>query len=187
MRTTIDAQEAKVLFALLAFSIVWIALVIPFITSNSMFLSLNPVISFFLFNLGFLLISIAIFGTILSMTIDQDFNWKNAFKNGLLAFLSFSFCLDIWSPPFAIDAQGNELISNSATGINAAGDRMWAYIFNSLFPWLKPIQIPVLNMSLLFVATYALVPLLMAVIAAIIFSKGKFFKWLNIGGVQNVQ
>lgn len=183
----LEHEELKILGGLLIFSLLWIALAVPFVTSNPLFTSQNSVIQYFLFNFGFIIASIVVFGTIITMVLEKKYSYKDAFINGLSLWLSFSFILDIFMPPYAIDALGNEIITGNSTGINASTDKMFAFIFNSILPQLKSIVIPFLNVSFLYLAVYVFVPVLTAFIVALVLSKGNFIKWFNLGGVPNVK
>ncbi len=178
--TRLEKGEIKILLALSVFSIMWIAVAIPFITTNSFFTSLNPVFAYALFNLGFIILTSITFGTVFAI-LKHNYDIWSAFSNGIVVWLSFSWVIDMYQPPYFLDMQGNEIISNVSTGANASVDAMWAFAFNSLVPSLKPATIPFLNISLLFIAVYGFVPLMTVLIAAYVLTEGQLVKFIGIG------
>lgn len=186
-KAKIETAELKILGGITAFAIIYILFIAPVITTNKSFLSLNPIFQYLIFNFGFMLISIAVFGTIISMEVRKEFDWKGAILDGVATFFAFSFILDLWQPPFFLDIQGNQIISGDATAVNTSVDAMWAFIVNTVFPGFKMTMIPFLNISLLYLTIYIFVPILTAIIASLILSKGQFFKWFSFGGVGNAQ
>ena len=183
----IDAREMKMLLGLLAFALIWSIFLIPYLTTNAAFNSLNPVLQYIFVNLGTIFIVVVTFGTIFTLAKNK-FSLVEMFKDGAAMWFSFSFAADMWQPPYAIDLLGNDLITDPATGINSAVDRVWVYIFNTITPGIKEfiVNIPVINyrFSMLFLAVYLVVPVITAILAAYVLSNGKFFNWFSFGGVN---
>jgi len=174
-KAALDATEIKVLVILTAVAILWVALVIPFISSNPEFLSLNPIFQYFVLNLGIILLSVITIGTVLTVALEHEYSIKAGFINGVTAFLSFSFVIDMWESPYAYDVSGHQAITGA--GVTSSVDYMWGYIWTSIFPGVR-------DTTILFVLVYAVVPILAVLFAALVLSKGRFLKWLNIGGVS---
>ena len=182
----IDAGERKVLLAISILAVIWIIFVIPFTTSSPSFVSLNNVYAYFIFNLGFILLSVVIFGTIMA-TFKDKFSYWNAIMDGLASWFSYSFVLDNWSPPYFIDIHGNQVIQSVGTGVNASVDAMLTYVVNYLFPSFQGITVPLINISWLYIAVYLIIPFLTVIIAAMVLTRGQFFRWVGHGGEKNAR
>jgi len=177
----LQSSELRTLMALLAFAVIWTVIVMPFIQTQSAITTLNPIFQYFLFNLGFIILSIVVFG-IIYRVVKKHYDMKKAFSRGISAWFGVSFIYDMWSPPYVIDYQGNLVQMGDASAVNATVDMMWAFIFQSLFPAIATIRVPLVDLSMLYVAVYGLVPALTVLAMALIFTEGKFKKMVNLGG-----
>ena len=178
----IDKEEWKIIAGLAAFSAVWILFVVPYLTGSADWNSMNPVLQYMLYNLGFILFTVASFGAILTMAFKQKFNTSNAFRNGISSWLGFSWVIDMWQPPNYIDTMGNVVITNAAALPNTSVDGMFVYIFDTLMPFLKTTVVPFFNVSAEWVVVYMAVPLLTVTMVAYILSNGQFRTWMNQKG-----
>jgi len=172
----ITSQETRIIIAMLVFALIWVIFVIPFISNNSQFQNLIPPFQYIIFNLGYILISVVTFGTLFSIMMQKSYNFGKAILYGLSLWFSFSLIFDMWQPPFAIDSQGNDVILNNSSLINASVDRSFVYFFNTFFPSIKTTIIPVINYSLLYILVYGFIPILGVIIAAAGLSNGAFVK-----------
>lgn len=172
----ITSQETRIILAMLVFALVWVIFIIPFLSTNSQFQSLIPPFQYIIYNIGYILISVVSFGTIFSLLTQKSYNFGKAIVYGFSIWISFSFVFDMWQPPFVIDTQGNDVVLNSSSFINASIDRTFVYLFNTFLPNVKTTIIPIFNYSLLYVLVYGLVPILGILIAAIGLSNGTFVK-----------
>lgn len=170
-----EPEETNTLLALSIFAVFWSLVGIPFITSNPDFVSLNPVLQYVLSNLSLIVASVVVFGTVLTFLLEREYDIQSGIVNGLVAWLGFSFILDMWESPFAWDLSGKQLIFGA--GVTSSVDYMWGYIFLTLFPQIA-------NTSLLYLAVYGLVPILTVAVGALVLTKGQFLSWFNFGGVN---
>lgn len=175
MSRIFEPAERKIIIALSIFAILWSVVAIPFIAGNEGFNSLNPILQYLIANLSLIIASVVIIGTILTMALEHDYDLKGGIINGLTAWLSFSFIIDMWESPFAYDVGGHQAISGA--GVTSSVDYMWGYIFSTIFPQIA-------NTPLLFLAVYGLVPIMTVIFAALVLSKGQFLSWFNFGGVN---
>lgn len=172
----ITSQETRIILAMLVFALLWVIFVIPFLSTSSQFQSLIPPFQYIIFNLGYILISVVTFGTLFSIMTNKSYNFKKAVIYGLSLWFSFSLIFDMWQPPFAIDQQGNDVVLNNSSLINASVDKSFVYLFNTFLPTAKTTVIPIINYSLLYILVYGFVPILGVIIAAIGLSNGAFMK-----------
>jgi hypothetical protein len=182
MSNSINRKELEVIAGWTLFSLLLIAFVVPFITMNVWFTSQNPVLQYLLFNLGFISLACATFGVAFSFVFLRKFDIIKAFEGGLALWLSFSFVVDMWQPPYYLSQAGQPLITNTASGIGASVDAMWAWIFNSVIPSLAGMT--VFGISMLYMAVYVFVPLATLLFSAFLLSDGQFFKWVGLRGVK---
>lgn len=188
-----EPGEIKALIGLLVFSIAYIAFAIPLITSNEWFVSLSPIFAYPIYNVGFILLVILTFGLVFSI-LKHKYSIKEAFKNGIISWISFSFILDVLQAPFFINLQGETVITNAQSGVNTAVDAFWVTIFRTILPSVQTIQFPtinpdilthfgtaplIVNASFLFVLVYGVIPILSLLIAAYFLTEGEFLKVFN--------
>lgn len=176
----LDKSKLKIIIPIALIAILWILLVVPFLTTNDTFISLNPLVQYILVNVAFLGLSVSF----MASTSKSDKTLKTSIMNGIIIFFIFSFVFDLVAPPYALDTQGNLTMENPNILAGGTPDRLWAYILDGLFPVLKAINIPILNISLIYVVMYIGIPLLTLLVAALILTKAKFKK--AIKGGQNV-
>lgn len=96
------------LVVIAVFSLIWVNLVIPEFASSLEFASLNPVVQYFAYNLGYVAVTSIVFG------LPFAFAGKRAFRRviidmlevGLVSFLVFSLFFDMNQPPMWLNDQG---------------------------------------------------------------------------------
>lgn len=179
--SAIDQSKIKIIVSIALFALVWNILIINFLANWDSFKQINPVFQYILYNLGFVALSIATIGVVLSLVRKKHLDLKTAIIDGILSFLLFSLVFDLWQPPFAYDAQGNSLIKDSKSLIGASVDEMLGYVFISLFPNIQKTMIPFINVSFLYVAIYILVPVVWTILIAVALMRGEFIKWAKTG------
>lgn len=177
-------SEIKVAVGVILFSLLWILLALPIFSHDATFLALNPIIQYFIINLGFICLSIAIFGVVFNLIITKEHNIVGSIVKGLALWFSFSFVIDMLQPPYTIATNGQSAITNPEALASASPDAMWAYIFGQVLPEsLKTLSIPFVNISLIYLLVYIGIPLLTVLMVAIGLSEGEFLKWVR-GGVN---
>lgn len=178
-KNKIDHEEWKIIAGLFVFSAIWVLLVVPYLINSPAWNSQNPIVQYVLYQMGYISLSVAIFGSILTMLFKQKFKFVNAFRNGVAAWLSMAWVFDLMSPPNYIDPLGNIVITNAAALPNASVDAMFVYIFDTITPWMKDLVVPFFNISAEWVAVYMAVPVLTLALVAFILTGGKFRNWVE--------
>ncbi|PIU76022.1 hypothetical protein COS75_01215 [Candidatus Pacearchaeota archaeon CG06_land_8_20_14_3_00_35_12] len=133
---------------------------------SSWFIEAVPPLRYLLYNVGFILLTILIFGVPLTYVIHQKLHLFKMIKYGFSSWLAFSFLLDIWQPPLAWGANGTLLITNLGSLVGTSVDYMSGWFWLKVFPSIN--QIFIGKISLLFVFVYFLTPILIAFIIALI-------------------
>lgn len=167
--------EWQIILWLALFSFIWIFFVIPFLTTNDVYLTQNPIVQYFLYNLGFISLTTATFGLVLTLWEENRINLTKLIKNGIASWLGVSFIFDLWQPPFYIDLLGNPVHSTEASSLaNTTIDGALVFFYNSLFPTAKDVIL--FNISLLYVLVYIFTPILALILMALLLSTSKFKK-----------
>lgn len=168
-------EEWQIILWLALFSFIWIFFVIPFLTSSEIYLSQNPIIQYFLYNLGFMSLTTATFGLVLTIWEENRINLTKLIKNGIASWLGVSFIFDLWQPPFYIDLLGNPVYSTEASSLaNTTIDGALVFFYNSILPNAKDIVF--INISLLYILVYIVTPILALILMALLLSTSKFKK-----------
>lgn len=173
----LDKSKKNIIVGTVLFSFIWTLLIMPYAIKNEAWNSLIPPVQYVLLNLGYIVLVSLIFGYLMS----KESSLKSMVLKGLSGWIFFSFFLDLLSPPLYINPQGNFMIEPNGSLSQATPDATVFYIFNQLLPNLRnsTINIPLINAeySLMYVAIYALVPVIATILMAWTLSKGKFRGW----------
>jgi hypothetical protein len=173
MAGVLERSEVKVLIALALLAILWSVVGIPAIIGNPTFISFNPIFQYVLLNLSFILLFVVVIGTGVTIAVEKEYNYSRGIANGIAAWLSFSFVMDNWSPPFVWDMAGHQAVTGA--GVTSSVDYVWGYILINIFP-------SIANTPVVFFFVYGIVPVVATLLAALILTKGQFLKWLGFGG-----
>src|SRR5689334_19435697 len=95
----ITKQEVYLFVFLTIFAILWVSLVTPFFENSVYFASLNPILQFFSFNVGFILMSIVLINVPFKILTTHKVNFFDMIRVGLSGWALFSFIFDLWQPP----------------------------------------------------------------------------------------
>lgn len=168
----VDSFEARLVLCLAVFGVVWQLLIVPFLPF--LWVGLNPVLQYLIFNLGFVFLFVAIVGVGFSLLTTHEVDLWCMVRGGIGAFIVFSFALDLWQPPFAYGSCGQLLIPSELSLVGASVDRMVGFVFESLFGSFGNFSLFEMCFSLKYVFIYVLVPILAFLVAAFLFTPKKF-------------
>lgn len=144
-----------------------LALLIPQFQAAPWFLSLNPVEQYLLWNLGVALLFTGFFGVLISKALHKRSSIGNILLHGLASFAVFSFLVDMLSPPFALNAQGQFLIPAGASLEQTSVDYMTAWLYQTAFGVSGP---------LLFWLTYLVTPAIAILLFLVILGPKKLLR-----------
>src|SRR2546427_6943358 len=161
-KTTNLAHEVIIVYVI--FGLIYVALVLPYLTTASWFFTLNPIAAYLLYNFGYIFILAGTFGFIVGLA-GGDADIDGLLKSGIAGFLLFSWIFDMWQPPLAWSLSGQLLIPAGTAALeNVAVDYIWGWIFLGL-------GVPP---SILFYIVYGVVPILAIIFAGLLISPSKF-------------
>jgi len=154
---------------------------LPKTMSSQWFTNLIPPLQYLIYNMGFILLTVIIFGVPISLIFKRDMPIWTMVRSGLSSWLVFSFILDLWQPPFAFGTSGEYLITSQESLIGTSVDYMVGWIYMRLFPTNSMIlNIPIIGkLSMLFVLTYFITPILATFIIALLLKPKVFAKLLS--------
>lgn len=123
--------EILVVFGFALLGLLWSFLIVPAMTSQSWFLTLNPVPAYFAYNTGWILLVSMVFGGLVSHFAMSEGNIGHVFRVGIASWITFSFLFDMWQPPLYLSYGGLVLIPLGTPALeNTAVDAMAAYVWH---------------------------------------------------------
>jgi hypothetical protein len=153
------------LFVFTGFLLFWVFLVVPFLTYNKRFYTLNPIPAYFIYNLGFILFSAFFFNFLLNVFAGNaapHVNLSKAILIGIDGWLGLSFVFDLLQPAFYLSPSGHVLIPLGTSSLeNTAVDAMVATAWSYVLPG-------VVNTHWWFFLTYVLTPFLVVLFIALV-------------------
>lgn len=169
--------------AILSIAVIALILIfsLPAVMSSDWFTNLIPPLQYIIFNIGFILLTVVIFGIPVSLALHQKIDFAALFKGGISSWLIFTFIFDLWQPPFAFSPSGALLIQNSTSLIGSSVDYMLGWTIMQFFSVQNVIiTLPVLgHISLLFILVYFITPIISVLIAALILEPKKLINLLK--------
>ena len=150
--------------------------ILPKIMNSTWFTSLAPPFQYLAFNLGFILLTIVMFGIPTTFFLKQKIYFWTMLRGGIGSWLIFSFMLDLWQPPFTFGVSGKQIILDSGTLVGTSVDCMLGWMYMHILPF--QIQgvfliLPVIGkISLLFMMIYFFTPIISVIVAAFLFKPG---------------
>lgn len=167
-------RDEFVLLGLLAiFAAFWVFLVEPYLGTSQIFLGLNPVVQYVIFNVGFIIFAIVIINIPYLLTFHEHIGFFRMLRIGFAGWLLFSFIFDLWQPPYFLSPSGQILITIQQALPNTAVDAMLTWIWSQIIP-----NIIIVNgLSLLYLFVYGITPVL-ATLAMIFILKPNAFRKL---------
>jgi hypothetical protein len=165
-------KEAVIVASMVLFSVLWVFLVIPFLTSSMWFQGLIPPFQYILFYLGFAVLVTLLIGLPVAWAVATSKHGKKtvdyflALRIGLGSWISFSLILDNWLPPYYLAPSGAVLLNVPRALTGTAVDACLAWIFQ---------QIGVSGPTLYYYV-YALTPAIAVVLTALILAGKDFLK-----------
>lgn len=169
----IKTREDEIyLFGLLtAFSVIWVIFITPTLEYSNAFISLNPVLQYVSFNLGFIVLTIVMINLPYRFFSGKKTKLVNMLKLGIAGWLMFSFVFDLWQPPYYLSATGGVLITNQQSLPSTAVDAMLTYVWSAVVP----ANSTFMGFSSLYIFVYFVTPIL-AVLVMMIMLKPKLFR-----------
>ncbi|MCX6762838.1 MAG: hypothetical protein NT093_03610 [Candidatus Moranbacteria bacterium] len=165
------------------FAALTLIFILPKMMDSIWFTSLVPPFQYLAFNLGFILLTIVMFGIPTTFFLKQKINFWMMLRGGIGSWLIFSFMLDLWQPPFAFSVSGRQIISDSGTLVGTSVDCMLGWIYIHILPFQIQdifLNLPIIGkISLLFMMIYFFTPIISVTVAAFLFKPGiliDFFK-----------
>ena len=166
----ISPSERTVLGGLCLLALAWILVIIPFLSSQEWFFSLNPIPAYFLYNAGAIILFAVVFGFVAAHLFVGESSVLDYLRFGIAGWLGASFIYDLWQPPFFLGLDGKVLAQlNTASLANTAVDAMVAEVWKSLLG--SAIVLMQLNFTVVLLAAAGLFVgyfLLRSVVAALV-------------------
>ena len=117
------------------FGVGWAFLAVPALTTSAWFVTLNPVAAYIIYNLGWFLLTTALFGGLVAFLAFDRSRLLGMVKVGLSSWLFVSFVFDNFQPPFYMSSTGQVLIPLGTPALeNEAVDAMLAYVWGFVVP-----------------------------------------------------
>ncbi|MDE1854444.1 MAG: hypothetical protein KGI38_11955 [Thaumarchaeota archaeon] len=158
-----------------AFGLLWALLVVPYMTGSAAFYTLDPLLAYPLYNLGFILLVSGLLGFPLSYVIDREPSIVNVLRAGTASWLSFSLIIDNLEPPFYLAPNGSVLIPTGTPALeNVAVDSWLARIWS----WVPNVQIG--GLGLLYIMVYVATPIIVVVLAALLLKPRAFLETIRV-------
>lgn len=167
----ISRDEWLAIGAISVFAILLIFL-LPGTMNSQWFINLIPPLQYLTYNIGFIMLTIIIFGIPTSYILKRKIHIWTTIRSGLGSWLVFSFILDLWQPPFAFGTNGEYLITHLESLVGTSVDYMLGWFYIQVFPSVKNIIViipAVGKLSLLFILIYFITPIFAAFVAALLF------------------
>jgi len=156
--------------ALVGFGLVWMLGVVPSMMNSTGWTTLNPPEQYIVYNFGLFLIITVFFGGMVSFLMHRKLHLLTMLLNGLAGMLFFSFVLDMFEPPFALNSSGQFLIPTGATISGAAVDWMTAWSWQTTLGIHGP---------LLYDFTYIVTPILAVIVTVLLLGANRFLKFFQ--------
>lgn len=167
-------KDEFVLLGLLAvFAALWVFLIEPYLGQSQIFLGLNPILQYVLFNVGFIVFAIVIINVPYLVSFHEHIGFFRMIRVGFAGWLLFSFIFDLWQPPYFLSPSGQVLITVQQALPNTAVDAMLTYVWSSIIPN----NITINGLSFLYLFVYGVTPIL-ATLAMIFILKPNAFRRL---------
>lgn len=166
------AKDEIYLFGFLSlFAILWVVLVTPRIEYSALFLNLNPVIQYFVFNIGFIIFAVLMINLPYRFIKGKKLEPKNIIKVGIAGWLGFSFVFDMWQPPYYLSSTGQVLITSQQALPSTAVDAMTTYIWSLVIPQSSVFM----GLSTIYIFVYFVTPII-AVLDMMLILKPSLFR-----------
>ncbi len=159
------------IFIYLVIGTAWILGIVPTLINSAVFTNLHPILQYTVYNVGFVLLLGATAGFIIAVFLGHKVGFLSLLINGLASFLFFSFVLDMYQPPFAVDPSGKFVIPVQGTLVGTSVDYMTATIWAQAG----------ISGPFLFIATYGITPIIAILIAVVLLGGNKFLSRLAEG------
>jgi hypothetical protein len=178
----ITRDEWLVIAAIASAALVLVC-ILPKMMNSDWFASLMPPLQYLAFNLGFILLTIIIFGVPTTFFLKKKIHFLTMLRGGIGSWLVFSFMLDLWQPPFSFGVSGQQMILDSKTLVGTSVDYMLGWTFMHILPFQAQdvfLNLPLVGkISLLFIMIYFITPIAAAVVAALLFRPGTLVRIFN--------
>lgn len=157
------------------FGLVWSFIIVPYISSAEWFTTLYPLWAYLLYNLGWITAISVVIGGVVEYSLSEDFSIEETFRIGVSSWLGISLVFDLLQPPLYLSTSGQVLIPLGGPALeNTAVDAMFATLWQGALGNLVYTQ--VFGVSLWFVLTYAVTPVVALVVMALLLSPKKFIE-----------
>jgi hypothetical protein len=167
-------KQLGIIAGLLILGCVWAFLIVPYLTSQTWFLTLHPLAAYLLYNLGWILLVSVIFGGLISLAVAKENRMLSMFRVGLASWTGFSFVFDMLQPPLYLSTSGQVLIPMGTASLeNVSVDGMTATIWQQL---LSLLQINLVGSWWWFVLTYVVTLIVAVLFMAAVLTPKSFVK-----------
>jgi len=151
------------------FGLAWMTVVVPGLMDSITWTEWNPVQQFVVYNIGLYAILTVFFGGLVSYLMHKRLSILTMLLNGFTGLLFFSFVLDMFEPPFALNHAGEFIIGGGATLSGAAVDYMVAWVWQSAG----------ITGTWLYNMTYIVTPILAIIVTVLLLGANKFLKFFQ--------
>jgi len=171
----VEREEIITIAGFITFGVAWVVFVVPYLTSAAWFVGLNPIEGYLLYNIGWMLLISAIFGGLVSFLAFEEHHILGMLRIGIASWLFASFIFDNLQPPFYLSTTGEVLIPLGTSSLeNTAVDAMLGYIWQFILGPYSQHQF--LGLSLVFITTYMMTPILAILSMAFLLAPEKFME-----------
>lgn len=160
-RYKITWQDLLILAGVVGFAVLWIFVIIPIMSTGNWYYSLNPVLQYLLFNIGFLALITIFFGLPFALNSKSERKILKTFLYGLSSYIIISFIIDMWLPPYYLSPSGQILITSNAAFSYTAVDAMTSWLWNAAGI--------VYGTHAIYIMTYVITPIIAGVFSIILF------------------
>lgn len=173
MKSDLKRDEFLLLILLAFFAFAWTFKVEPFLSHSTLFASLNPVMQYVLFNIGFIFFGIVLINVPYLLAYKKHIGIVRMIRVGFAGWLMFSFIFDLWQPPYFLSSTGQYLINAQQALPFTAVDAMLSWVWSFIIP----ANTMILGLSILYIFVYGVTPVLVTFIMVFIL-KPKVFRKL---------
>ena len=106
----ISKIEAIVIAFFVLFSAVWMIFLMPFLQGSPWFYELSPIYAYWIYNIGWMFMLVAVLGLPVSYFIEKDSNVISLLRGGFASWFVVSWIYDLAQAPFFLSPSGQVLV-----------------------------------------------------------------------------
>jgi len=176
----INRAEAVVIVGVALFSAFWVLVVDVYLMSAVWFISLTPLVAYFMYNAGFIAVATLVFGVGIDYLKQNEVNIAHALVYGFASWFVCSFVFDVWEPPYFVSPSGATIIPLGTNNLaNTAADAFLTTLWRSLMG--NAVDTQIFGISSLFILVYVVSPILTLIVMAVVLLPEEFLDVIQKG------